>query len=113
MYGTEQWDDGNIRIGDGWSSTWSIESNYIWTGGSTTSGSVWTAWPAGYSQNTAKNAWITVWGDGFRAGTEIWDDGNTTSSDGCSSTCTIEANCIWTGGTTTSHDTWTTWTSGL
>ena len=113
MYGTEQWDDGNTKNGDGWGNAWTIESNYIWTGGSTTSVSVWTAWPAGYSPNTAKNAWVTVWGDGLRAGTEQWDDRNANSGDGCSSTCTIESGYVWSGGSTTTRDTWTLWTSGF
>ena len=31
------WDDGNTKNGDGWSSTWKIESGYTWSGGSSSS----------------------------------------------------------------------------
>ena len=33
---TTYWDDGNTLSGDGWSSLWTIESNYEWNGGSPT-----------------------------------------------------------------------------
>ena len=35
------------------------------------------------------------WGDGKRLGTESWDDGNSSSGDGCSSSWTIESGYTW------------------
>ena len=35
--GVETWDDGNVISGDGWSSTWTVESGFTWTGGSSSS----------------------------------------------------------------------------
>ena len=109
--GSEVWDDANTSSGDGCSSDCtSIETNYIWTGGSTTSKDYWSMWNISYTPNSAKNQWVTVWGDGRRAGSEAWDDANTSSGDGCSNNCTsIETNYIWTGGSTISKDTWLMW----
>ena len=112
--GIETWDDSNTSNGDGWSSTWTIEAGYSWTGGSLTSKDTCVACSAGYYQDLANPvSWITRWGDGLRAGSEAWDDLNTSNGDGCSSTCaSIESGYIWTGGSTSSKDTWTKWTSG-
>lgn len=91
-----------------------IKNGWICVGGSPTSKDTCTVCPAGYSPNTAKDACITVCGDGLRAGTEVCDDANTANNDGCSSTCaTIESNYICTGGSTTSRDTCTACTSGF
>ena len=42
---------------------------------------------------------------GYRAGSEAWDDSNTTPNDGCSATCTVESGYTCTGGSGTSRDT--------
>ena len=112
--GSETWDDGNISSSDGWNSSCStIESGYIWVGGSTTSKDTWTKCQIGYYPNSSKSLWVTTWGDALRAGSEIWDDGNILSSDGWNSSCsTIESGYIWVGGSTTSKDTWTKCQSG-
>ena len=50
--------------------------------------------------------WSTDWGNGKRDGTEEWDDGNNMSSDGWSSSWTIESGYAWTGGSSTTKDIW-------
>ena len=62
----------------------------------------------GYSKDTTtgRPLWITVWGDGYRAGTEIWDDGNALNSDGWTSSWQIEDGYVCSGGTVTGRDTW-------
>ena len=107
--GTEAWDDSNMVNGDGCSADWStIEAGYI------CSGSVWTAWTNGKSPDSPKTSWIIQCGDGLRAGSEVCDDGNTSSGDGCSSNClTIESGYAWTGGSLTSKDTCTLWSAGF
>ena len=114
--GNEKWDDANTMSGDGWSSNWlSIETYYVWSGGSSNSKDTWSFWSSGFYQNDPLNptTCITYWGDGLRAGNEKWDDGNTKKGDGCSENCTfIEPSWVWSGGTTTSKDNWTFWTSG-
>ena len=89
----EGWDDGNVVSGDGWNEVWSVEVGWIWTGGS----------------STTQDTWTEIWGDGkrFNTLTTYWDDGNTASGDGCSSTCSIETGWSCTGGLSTSQDTWT------
>ena len=89
----ETWDDGNVNSGDGWSSTWTVEFEYIWTGGSSTSIDIWSE----------------ICGDGIRFSliSTYWDDKNTINGDGCSSTWTVESGFTWTGGSSTSKDTWT------
>ena len=112
--GSETWDDGNTSSGDGWSSTWSIESGYIWNGGSTTTKDTCTKWSSGFYPNSSKTQCITSCGDGLRAGTEKCDDGNTSSGDGCKSDWTlIESGCVWSGGSTTSKDTCEKWGKGF
>ena len=112
---TESWDDGNTSSGDGCSNVWEIESGYSCTGGSTTTKDTCVSWSSGLYQNPSNlSTWIPHWGDGKRAGSEIWDDANTSSGDGCSSDCSlIESGYSCSGGTTLSQDTWTLWTSGL
>ena len=112
--GSETWDDANTSSGDGWSSTWSIESGYIWNGGSTTTKDTCTKWSSGFYPNSSKTQCITSCGDGLRAGTEKCDDGNTSSGDGCKSDWTlIESGCVWSGGSTTSKDTCEKWGKGF
>ena len=71
--------------------------------------------PTGYIPGgTSLLQWVEKWGDGLRYGLEKWDDGNTNSGDGCSSDWkSVESGWVWSGGSTTSKDTWTFWTSGL
>jgi cysteine-rich repeat protein len=45
-----------------------------------------------------------ICGDGMRYGSEACDDGNTAKSDGCSSSCEVEANFVCVNGSTTSRD---------
>ena len=111
--GSETCDDQNTSNGDGCSSTCTIESNYICTGGSTTGKDTCSACPAGQPPNSDKTSWVSGCGDGFRTGIEECDDNNSSNGDGWSSTCTIESNNVWSGGSASSKDTCTTWTSGL
>ena len=113
--GSEAWDDGNTNSGDGWSSSWAIESAYSCTGGSPSSQDTWVSWSAGYYQDLSNpTTCITRWGDSLRAGSEVWDDGNTISGDGWSNTWTsIEDDFAWSGGSLTSKDIWTKWSNGF
>ena len=89
---TSYCDDGNAVSGDGWDSTCSTESKWDCSGGS----------------SIQPDDCNDIWGDGYlmkRNSNTYWDDGNTINGDGCSSTCTIEANYIWNGGTNNQPDT--------
>ena len=78
--GIEAWEYGNTVIGDGCSADWStIEASFMW------SDSVWTIWTRGKTQDLTKTSSIIQYGDGLSASSEICDDGNTSSGDGCSS----------------------------
>ena len=112
--GSEAWDDGNFLDGDGCSSTWTIETGYSWYGGSVTSKDTWVKWSAGYHQDTSNpTQWITIWGDGFRAGSEKCDDANTSSGDGWKNDwSSVESGWVCSGGSTTYKDTWTKWDKG-
>ena len=44
--------------------------------------------------------------------TELWDDGNTSNRDGCSSVWSVESGYSCTGGSTTSKDIWVAWLAG-
>ena len=85
------WDDGGSVNGDGWSSTWSIETGWSCTGGSPSSPDVWSE----------------IWGDGIRFNliTTYCDDGNKTNNDGCDSTWTTESGYTWSGGNSSTKDT--------
>ena len=78
-----QWDDGNNKSGDGWSSTWMIEAGYEC-----------------FINSTLNNIsyWRLAWGNGQLQASfnEICDDGNRGSGDGWSSRCTIETGFKWT-----------------
>ena len=89
---SEGWDDHNLANGDGCSSTWIKETGWTCTGGTP----------------TTPDTWIEIWGDGlkFNTVTTYWDDGNNINGDGWDSTCTIETGWTWTGGSSTSKDTW-------
>ena len=112
--GSEVWDDGNTSSGDRCSSDWStIESGYVWTGGSLTSKDTCNLWSAGFYPDSTKASWITLWGDGLRTGSEAWDDANISSGDRCSSNCaSIEASYVWDGGSSTSKDICIKWGKG-
>ena len=84
-------DDGNLIDGDGCSSTWSVEQNFVCVGGSSKSMDTW-----------------DICGDGKHSisTNTFWDDGNLISNDGCSSTWIVESGWIWSGGTYSSRDIW-------
>ena len=86
------WDDGNTINGDGWSSTCSIETGFVCNGGSTTSIDIWKE----------------ICGDGKRYNslTTFCDDGNNINGDGCSSLCATETGYSWSGGSSSTKDTW-------
>ena len=90
---TSYWDDGNTITSDGWNSAWAVEAGWTWSGGTTTSA----------------DSWSEIWGDGirFNSNTTYWDDENTKSGDGWSISWAIETGWTWSGGTTTSKDSWT------
>ena len=90
-FGSSDWDDENRDNGDGWSSNWSIETGWTWSGGSPTS----------------KDTWKAIWGDGmrFNLNSGFWDDGNNVSGDGWSSSWKTETGWICTGGSSSSKDT--------
>ena len=115
--GTEKWDDGNTASGDGWKSDWSgVETSWVWDGGSSTTKDTCTFWSSGFYQNDPINPtiWVTHWGDGLRAGTEKWDDGNTSGGDGCKlDWSSVEASWVWDGGTPTTIDKWSFCSSGF
>ena len=90
--GYENWEDGNTISGDGWNSSWVVETGWTWSG--------WSA-----SQNDVCEE---IWGDGkrFNSNTTYWDDGNTISGDGCSKDWQIEADWKCQGGNSTQRDSW-------
>ena len=74
---SEQWDDGNTSSSDGCSSSWTIENLYKWVntvGLSPVTTCTFTWGNANYESQYA----------------EGWDDGNTSSNDGCSSLWAVE-----------------------
>ena len=87
------WDDGNNIGGDGWSRNWIIEPGWTCSGGTSSS----------------KDTCNDICGDGkkYTSISTFWDDGDNTSGDGWSSTCSIESGWIWEGGTQLNPDTWT------
>jgi cysteine-rich repeat protein len=114
--GSELCDDGNTSPGDGCGSTClTIDSNWVWNGGSSSSADTCVQWTTGYEPNNSSEPryWIEIWGDGRRVGNEAWDDGNKIEGDGWSSTCfSIQSGWIWNGGSLTSKDNWTEWPVG-
>ena len=139
---TTSWEDGNTANSDGWSSTWSVETGWTWSGGSSTTkdtsseicgdskrfntlttswedgntanndgcSSTWdveTGWTWSGGSSTTKDTCSEICGDSkrFNTLTTYWDDGNTSSNDGCNSTWSVETGWTWTGGSSTSKDT--------
>ena len=78
------WDDGNLANGDGWSSSWGVESGWSWVGGT----------------STTADAWNDIWGDSkvVKPATNYWDDGNLVNNDGCNSSWNIENGWTWSSG---------------
>ena len=75
---------------DGCNSECLIEPKFTCTGG---------------SLNT-KDTWKAICGDGYRVGSEIWDDGNKVNGDGCSSSCLAESQFTCSGGSPSAKDVW-------
>ena len=115
--GSERCDDGNTNNEDGCKGDCtSVETSWVWSGGSPTSRDICTFWSSGFYQNDATNptVWLTHWGDSLRAGSEKWDDGNTSNGDGWSSDCTsVESNYVWSGGSANSKDACTFCSTGF
>ena len=77
--------------------------------------SITASWATGYSDSVVGHAGTCypVCGDGLRVGTEKCDNGSTTGTGGWSSDWTsITAGWVWSGGSSTSADTWTQWGAG-
>ena len=94
----------------------SIETNYVWSGGTSNSKDTWSFWSSGFYQNDPLNptTCITHWGDGKRAGNEKWDDANTIGGDGWKGDwSSVEQNWVWSGGNPNSIDTCTQCLNGL
>jgi cysteine-rich repeat protein len=129
--GSEVYDDGNIKSGDGCSSMCTIETGYVCPfanapcvpdcgdgivlapmeqcdpGVQATNMaqacSSTCKWNPGWAcGGTPPSCHQTVCGDGKVEGTEACDDGNTLPNDGCSPTCHFEPNCSSATGTCTS-----------
>ena len=92
--------------GDGCSATCTIESNGICNGGSPYSADTWSLCSAGSVPNSGHTSCLINWGNGLRTDSEEWDDNNSSSGDGCSSSCTIEDGYVWSGGSITARDNW-------
>ena len=86
----ELWDDGNTSDGDGWSSTWSLQTGWTCSGGNL----------------STKDTWSEICGDGkrFNSISTYCDDGNTSSNDGCSSTWNVETGWTCSGGNSSTKD---------
>ena len=65
-----------IEVKSKCSSTWTVEDG-------------WTCY------SNLSSLWTRTWGNGVYDGGESWDDNNGISGDGCSSTCQVESNYIW------------------
>jgi len=88
--GPEKCDDGNTDPGDGWSSTWVVETGYYCRDGNST---------------TFDNCY-PLCGDGRKIEDEEWDDYNRRNGDGCSSSWRLEDGYQCVGGNFTKKDTW-------
>ena len=75
-----------------------------------TSATAWTSCSSGYSLSSG--LWISNWGNKYRDELETWDDGNTVSGDGWSSTWQVELNYIWFEQTSPNPDIWY-WNPGV
>ena len=88
IFGTTEWDDGNLVDGDGCSSTWTIEIGHQCIGGSSTS----------------KSVWSEIWGDGLNFHTMECDDGNSSNDDGWDVSWKYEKWYQWIGGSPIGKD---------
>ena len=114
--GNEKWDDGNTKSGDGCTENCTfIEPSWVWSGGTPTSKDNWTYWASGWYQNNLANPeyWVSKWGDGFRVGSEIWDNFNNTSDEGWNSCYEIKEFYIWNGGNNKTADKWKAWSQNF
>ena len=112
--GSETWDDGNTVDGDGWQANWGVvTTGFVCSGGSTTAKDTWIQCTRGFYPNTSNNQWIPRCGDAIKAGSEDWDDGNSSNGDGCSSSCVVEDGYKCSGGGLYSADTWVKWSRGF
>ena len=145
------WDDHNTNIGDGCSSTWTVEAGWSWSGGNSNSKDTWqelwgdgkrfnsnsiywddnntasgdgcnsvwfieTGWICFGGSASNKDTCLEVWGDGkrFNSNSTYWDDGNIKNSDGCNSICFVETGYTWSGGNSNNKDTWNEiWGDGI
>lgn len=115
--GNEVCDHGNTLESDGWAADWrSIDTSWVWSGGTLTNPDVCSKWTSGLYQNDATTPTLCVphWGDGFKEGNEKWDDGNTVNGDGCKGDWTkVEIGWVCIDGNNVTADTWTEWTPGF
>ena len=106
--GSETCDDGNTVGGDGWEANCGVvTTGFVCFGGSITVKDTWVQCTTGFYPNSDKAQCITQWGDSIKAGSEGWDDSNSSSGDGCSSSCVVESGYKCSGGSLYSADTWT------
>lgn len=90
-FGTLGCEDGNTDAGDGCSATCTVETNYICSGGTSTS----------------VDTCVYSCGEGYNSGENECDDGNNDNGDGCSSVCAIETGFTCSGGSAFGSDTCT------
>ena len=103
-HSSEEWDDLNTSPTDGWSSSCTIETGFVCSGGAASTPDTWMEWPEGTETNSDKSQCQNIWGNSIRNDGEKCDDGNSQDNDGWSSTCTVENNYVWLGGSTTTKD---------
>ena len=84
-----------------------ITTGFVCSGGSITVKDTWVQCTTGFYPNSDKTQCVTQWGDSIKAGSEGWDDSNSSSGDGCSSSCVVENGFKCSGGSLYSADTWT------
>lgn len=79
------WDDGDQDDGDGWDSSWAVETGYTCAQDPITTTSSWSS---------------ETWGDGVVISPTAghWDDGDQDPGDGCSASCVPEAGWVCTLG---------------
>ena len=90
-----EWPAGTYSSSSGSSSCTNCPTNYY----SDSNATSWKSWGIGFYSSPGDPTWHTIWGDGIRAGSEKWDDRNTTPYDGCSNLWTIETGYACIGGT--------------
>ncbi len=88
----EACDDGNLTVGDGCDANCTLETGY--------GCNVDIAPADGICDTGGAGSVIIVCGDGIVLGTEVCDDGNTASADGCDSNCMLEPGYVCTQDTT-------------